>query len=75
MQSARRAGVAGLAGWAADDHAAALAAYRRTEDLLSPDWPRYAGEDPRAFFERRFRLAGPRPVLLTGDHEPEVEAA
>ena len=72
MLSSRRADVAGLTGWTGDDHAAALAAYRLTEDLLPPDWPRHAGEEPRLFFETNFRLADPREALLTGYYEPEV---
>lgn len=77
MQTARRLAFSRLAGWAADDHAAALAAYAVTVDLLGPDWPRPEGGDARAFFERNFRLVlnGTPPAVLTGYYEPEVAGA
>lgn len=64
----------GLAGWDADDHAAALSAYAATVDLLSADWARPApSETPRHFFERAF-VAKPlaQDALLTGYYEPEL---
>ncbi|MBC7143576.1 MAG: MltA domain-containing protein [Rhodobacteraceae bacterium] len=74
MRAARRLAFSRLAGWAEDDHAAALATYALTVDLLGPDWPRPEGDDARAFFERHFRpvLIGTPPALLTGYYEPEV---
>ncbi|MEZ5777074.1 MAG: MltA domain-containing protein [Paracoccaceae bacterium] len=62
----------GLIGWDRDDHAAALAAYAATVDLLGPDWPRHSDEDPKAFFETRFLPQPPVPALLTGYYEPEL---
>lgn len=77
MRAARRLAFTRLAGWAEDDHAAALAAYAVTVDLLGPDWPRPEGDDARAFFERHFCpvLTGTPPALLTGYFEPEVAGA
>ncbi len=65
-----------LAGWAEDDHGAALDAYRITADLLSDHWPRPTkGCDARAFFLSGFtgRVIGTPPALITGYYEPEVE--
>lgn len=75
MRPARRLGFAALDGWAEDDHAAALATYAVTADLLGPEWPRPRAGDPRAFFEEAFVpvLIGDGPALLTGYYEPEVE--
>lgn len=77
MQAARRLAFSRLAGWAEDNHAAALAAYEVTADLLGPDWPRPEGDDARASFERHFCpvLTGSPPALLTGYYEPEVAGA
>ena len=69
-----------LPGWQDDDHAAALAAFRRTCDLLDdPDWSalcRLAPDvaDARAFFELFFRPVriGAGPALFTGYYEPEL---
>jgi membrane-bound lytic murein transglycosylase A len=75
MVSARRLGFSDLAGWDADDHAAALSAYRLTVDQLGPDWPRPDGREARHFFEQSFlpiELGAP-PGLITGYYEPEVE--
>ena len=65
-----------LAGWAEDDHGAALDAYRITADLLPDHWPRPAkGCDAKAFFQCGFagRVLGTPPALITGYYEPEVE--
>ena len=64
----------GLAGWDADDHAAALFAYAGTVDLLSDDWPRPdPSETPRHFFERAFGARSlAQDALLTGYYEPEL---
>lgn len=65
-----------LAGWGDDDHAAALAAYAVTADLLGPEWPRPGSEPARAFFESRFvRRAVSDQALLTGYYEPELPGA
>lgn len=72
---------AAIPGWAAEDHAAALRCYAATADLLPPAWPRPGAadhDDPRGFFERRFRAdpAPPgHPGLFTGYYEPELEGA
>ncbi len=80
---------AALAGWAEDDHAAALAAFRATCDLIDAaraDWrpvcalAREAGATAggaRAFFERLFRpvLIGEPPALFTGYYEPVLDGA
>lgn len=64
---------AGLPGWAADDHAAAVATYART---APPDWPRLpAGGDARDFLESRFRAGAATDGLATGYYEPEVPGA
>ena len=66
-------GFASLAGWDGDDHAAALAVYSTTVDLLGPEWPRPDGTPARAFFETRFRVADTSDdALLTGYYEPEL---
>lgn len=77
MQTARRLAFSRLAGWVVDDHAAALATYAVTADLLGPDWPRPASGDARAFFEDRFCPVeiGAPPALLTGYFEPEIAGA
>jgi membrane-bound lytic murein transglycosylase A len=73
-----------LDGWAADDHQAALAAFRETCDAIDgTDWQPLcnlaadAGATPdsaRAFFELFFRpvLIGTPPALFTGYYEPEL---
>ncbi|MCU0803314.1 MAG: MltA domain-containing protein [Rhodobacteraceae bacterium] len=73
-----------LEGWAEDDHAAALAAFRATCDLIKgPDWESLcavaadsAGSDEsaRAFFELFFLpvRVGDNPALFTGYYEPEL---
>lgn len=65
MQAAAAVGPADLPGWAADDHAAAFAAWR----LTAPG----AGDaaDPRAFFETGFRAVR-HPCHFTGYYEPEL---
>lgn len=74
MLGARRLSFSRLAGWAEDDHAAALAAYSVTVDLLDAAWPRPGADDAKAFFEEFFCpvLIGTPPALLTGYYEPEV---
>jgi membrane-bound lytic murein transglycosylase A len=73
----RRLAFDALPGWAADDHAAAFAAYAATVDLLDDDWPRAGATAPREFFEGNFTpvLIGDPPALLTGYYEPEVPGA
>ncbi|MDR5652673.1 murein transglycosylase A [Ruixingdingia sedimenti] len=69
-----------LEGWARDDHAAALAAFRGSCDLIrGPEWAplcRLAADvtDARAFFELFFRPVqiGAPPALFTGYYEPEL---
>lgn len=76
-------GFADLDGWAADDHAAALAAFRETCDLAQgAEWGplcRLARDvtDARAFFEVFFRpvMIGTPPALFTGYYEPELRGA
>lgn len=65
-----------LAGWAGDDHGAALATYLATADLLPDGWPRGEAGDARGFFERNFQTrAADEPALLTGYYEPELDGA
>jgi len=75
---------ADLPGWAADDHAAALAVFRNTcGDLRDPDWSALCAlaadvTDPRAFFELFFQpvlIADGQPPLITGYFEPELTGA
>ncbi|MCW3781501.1 murein transglycosylase A [Defluviimonas salinarum] len=75
MRAASLLDFSGLPGWAADDHAAALAAYAVTADLLGADWPTPASGDARTFFEASFTPVeiGAPPGLLTGYYEPEIE--
>ncbi len=70
-----------LEGWAADDHAAALAVFRETcTDLTDREWATLcavAGDqtDARAFFELFFRpvlIEDGTPALFTGYFEPEL---
>ena len=69
-----------LDGWAADDHGAALNAFRQTCDLLdAAEWRpvcRMAADvfDARAFFELLFVpvVIGTPPALFTGYFEPEL---
>ena len=73
----RRLAFRALRGWAADDHAAAFAAYRVSAGSLPAEWPRPDGTAPRDFFESRFipvRI-GSGPALVTGYYEPEVAGA
>lgn len=74
MPQGRGAPVPGLSGWAADDHAAALAAYRLSRACLGPDWPEPPEDgEARAFFETRFvARAMPAPCHFTGYYEPEL---
>lgn len=75
-----------LDGWAADDHAAALAVFLETcPDMDDPDWrslcavaQQQSPESARAFFELFFRpvlITDDRPALFTGYFEPELEGA
>jgi membrane-bound lytic murein transglycosylase A len=72
-----------LDGWADDDHAAALAVFRQTCDLIdAPDWRplcRMAADvtDARAFFELFFVpvVIGDPPALFTGYYEPELSGS
>ena len=85
--AAQVADFAELDGWEHDDHAAALATFRNTCDLLKgPDWVplcRLAGdvgdEAPaaRSFFELFFKpvLIGQPPALFTGYYEPELQGS
>ncbi len=63
---------ADLAGWAGDDHAAAMAAYAASFAKLGPGWPLPQGRDARRFFEDHFDPV--RTVaedgLITGYYEP-----
>ncbi len=77
---ARELRFADLDGWETDDHAAALATFRDTCDLIAaPEWGpvcRLAADvtDPRRFFELFFRpvVIGEAPALFTGYFEPEL---
>jgi membrane-bound lytic murein transglycosylase A len=80
-----------LPGWAEDDHAAALAAFRTTCDLIDaadwgPDWAAVCAlardtaataDGARAFFELLFRpvVIGEPPALFTGYYEPELDGS
>ena len=76
-----------LAGWAGDDHLAALQTFRRTCDLIKkPDWApvcRVAQDvtdtpaAARNFFELLFKptLIGTPPALFTGYYEPVLEGS
>jgi membrane-bound lytic murein transglycosylase A len=75
---------ADLDGWAADDHAAALAVFRNTcGDMPDPDWGTLCalaaeGHDPRIFFEMFFRpvlLEDGQEMLFTGYFEPQLRGA
>ncbi len=64
-----------LPGWLDDDHSAALAVYRRTRQLLGPQWPDApdSSVDARGFFEARFMAAAAAvPCHFTGYYEPEL---
>lgn len=74
----------GLEGWAADDHGAALTAFRETcTDLEDPEWTTLCAvaqdqKDARAFFELFFRpvlIEDGEPALFTGYYEPELPGA
>ncbi|WP_299964686.1 murein transglycosylase A [uncultured Roseobacter sp.] len=73
-----------LDGWAQDNHAAALAAFRTTcRDLPAPDWTAICDQamsnpEPRAFFEGLFQpvlIEDGAPGLFTGYFEPELAGA
>lgn len=73
-----------LDGWVADDHQAALTAFRATCDAIAaPDWQTLCavaaatgadGASARAFFELFFLpvQVGSGPALFTGYYEPEL---
>ena len=74
---------ADLDGWAADDHSAALSAFRRSRTKArGPHWApicemseKVEGpEQARGFFEMFFRpvMIGEAPALFTGYYEPEL---
>ncbi len=68
---------ADLAGWADDDHHAALDVFLQTCAAVPGDWTD-PGTDPRAFFESRFQptlTADGTPMLFTGYYEPELPGA
>ncbi len=72
----RRLAFRALSGWAAEDHAAALAAYGRSVHALPPEWPRPDGSAPRVFFESRFTpVLADGPAFVTGYYEPEVDGS
>lgn len=73
-----------LHGWAKDDLAPALAAFRATcGRRMEPEWEDVCIEarsatDARAFFENNFRpvlIGNPRTALFTGYYEPELTAS
>jgi membrane-bound lytic murein transglycosylase A len=73
-----------LDGWAVDDHAAALDAFRETcTDLPQGDWPGICAvashvTDARAFFEMLFLpvlVEDSEPALFTGYFEPELKGS
>ena len=67
---------AGLPGWGADDHAAALAVWLVSADLLPAGWPKPGAEAARSFFEQNFRaVPATAPALLTGYYEPEIDGS
>jgi membrane-bound lytic murein transglycosylase A len=70
-----------LRGWAEDDHAAALAVFVQTCDLIEgEDWQALcalarSGASARPFFELFFRpvlIEDGKPMLFTGYYEPEI---
>ncbi len=68
---------ADLAGWADDDHRAALGVFRQTCVSVPGDWSD-RGDDARAFFESRFLptlITDGTPMLFTGYYEPELPGA
>jgi membrane-bound lytic murein transglycosylase A len=73
---------ADLDGWAADDHGAALAAFRVTcntdkaRGLKAACAAAASATDARTFFEAEFRLvAADAPALYTGYYEPEFQGS
>ncbi len=73
-----------LAGWAEDDHEAALATFVKTcPTLRDPDWKALCalaktGPEARRFFELLFRpvmVSDGSPALFTGYFEPELRGA
>jgi len=73
-----------LRGWALDNHAAALTAFRETcGDLDDPDWMALCAlaetqPSPRTFFELFFRpvlIEDGDPMLFTGYFEPELNGS
>ncbi|HQU68897.1 MAG TPA: MltA domain-containing protein [Albidovulum sp.] len=66
MLPERAGGTGRLSGWSADDHAAAYAVWRLTDNVSA------ACDDPRSFFESRFVVSS-QPCHFTGYYEPELE--
>ena len=76
---------ADLDGWDADDHGAAVSAFRITcDDLAGSDWQKpisalpEADQDPRGFFEHFFcpvLIGGGASALFTGYYEPEFDGS
>ncbi|MEL6677832.1 MAG: MltA domain-containing protein [Pseudomonadota bacterium] len=79
-----------LPGWQGDDHAAALAAFRRTckpgrssDYVTDEDWDGVCAAldyafDPKAFFEATFQpvlMTDGNDPLITGYYEPELRAS
>ncbi|MEL6600865.1 MAG: MltA domain-containing protein [Pseudomonadota bacterium] len=88
--SYQRLSYAELSGWSDDDHAAALAAFRRTcrpgresPLLVDQDWDGVCAAlehayDPKAFFEATFEpvlITNDTDALFTGYFEPELRAS
>lgn len=64
-----------LPGWAEDDLAAALAAYRLTANEWGGPVPPLSVSDPAAWFAQSFTVAPETPAFLTGYYEPELDGA
>lgn len=75
-----RTGFADLAGWADDDHQAALDVFGLTRGTLPETWPDlpHPGQTARSYFEDRFIpvvIEDGAPMLFTGYYEPELDAS
>ncbi len=76
MRGAAPPRLAALPGWAGEDHAAALLAFRASAAAAGPPWAALALEgDARAAWERGFEPAPPVAAFLTGYWEPEIAAS